>query len=132
MLKRPDDGEDERGEIHRNVQPQDIFHNAFYPLTLPLTVGPGSITIAITLGANTPVHYGIHHMVFLAAIVGSLVIAVSIFLCYGFADRLGKILGATGMGVIMRLCMFLVICIGVQILWNGASQLLASVPLHVR
>jgi multiple antibiotic resistance protein len=49
MLKQRD--EQERNEVHRHVQPQDEFSQAFYPLTLPLTVGPGSISIAITLGA---------------------------------------------------------------------------------
>ena len=130
MLKQPD--EDERDTAHRKVQEQDTIHKAFYPFTLPLTVGPGSISVAITLGANAPYHYGGSHMVILAAVVGSLVVAVSIFLCYGFADRLAQILGATAMSVILRLCTFLVVCIGVQILWNGASALLASVPLQVR
>jgi multiple antibiotic resistance protein len=132
MLNRPDDDEEKRDEIHQNVQPQDRLRSAFYPLTLPLTVGPGSISVAIALGASAPYHYGIHHLVILAAIIGSLVIAVSIFLCYGFADRLAQILGERAMSVIMRLFMFLLLCIGVQILWNGLSQLLASVPLHVR
>jgi len=132
MLKRPEEGEDERGEVHRNMQEQDTSRTAFYPLTLPLTVGPGSISVAITLGANAPYHYGVNHLVILAAIVGSFVIAAIIFLCYGFAERLAHILGATAMSVIMRLCTFLLLCIGVQILWNGASALLASVPLQVR
>ena len=132
MLNRPDEDEEKRDEIDRNAQPQDAFRTAFYPLTLPLTVGPGSISVAIALGANAPYHYGVHHMVILAAIVGSLVVAVSVFLCYGFADRLAQILGARAMSVIMRLFTFLLLCIGVQILWNGASQLLASVPFHVR
>ena len=43
MLKRPDEEADERDEAHGNVQEQDAIHKAFYPLTLPLTVGPGSI-----------------------------------------------------------------------------------------
>jgi len=60
------------------------------------------------------------------AVIGSLLIAVSVFLCYGFADRLARLLGATGMSVIMRLSSFLLVCIGVQILWNGASVLLGS------
>jgi multiple antibiotic resistance protein len=68
----------------------------------------------------------------LAAIVGSVLLAVSIFLCYGFADRLGRMLGATGMTVIVQLTSFLLVCIGVQILWNGASALLLSLPLHTR
>src|SRR5246500_3679659 len=51
MLKQKDD-EGDRGKAHKNVDPQDIFRHAFYPMTLPLTVGPGSISVAITLGAN--------------------------------------------------------------------------------
>lgn len=130
MLKRRDD--EERDEMHRKVQPQDTFRQAFYPLTLPLTVGPGSISVAITLGANAPRHYGADLLAVLAAIVGSVVIAFIIFLCYGFADRLAQILGATAMSVIMRLSSFLLVCIGIQIMWNGASALLTTLPVNAR
>lgn len=130
MLKRKD--EDERGEVRRNMKPEDILKHAFYPLTLPLTVGPGSISIAITLGANIPRHMGLNVFAILAAVAGSAIIALSIFLCYGFADRLAQILGAAAMSVIMRLSSFLLVCIGVQILWNGARTLLASVPVLAR
>jgi multiple antibiotic resistance protein len=129
MLKRRD--EEERNEMHRHVQPKDTFRQAFYPLTLPLTVGPGSISVAITLGANASHASQFNILPILAAIVGSVVISLSIFLCYGFAHRLASFLGSTAMSVIMRLSSFLLVCIGVQIFWNGASALLASVPLHV-
>jgi multiple antibiotic resistance protein len=125
MLKQRD--EDERNEVKQNCESEDTFRDAFYPLTLPLTVGPGSISVAITLGANARHPQGMSLLPVLAAIIGSLLIAVSIFLCYGFADRLASMLGKTAMSVIMRLSSFLLICIGVQILWNGASELLASV-----
>jgi multiple antibiotic resistance protein len=130
MLKRRED--EERSEVDRNVQTQDAFRQAFYPLTLPLTVGPGSISVAITLGANAAHDHGLNLLAILAALIGSVVIAFSIFLCYGFADRLAQILGATAMSVIMRLSSFLLVCIGVQIVWNGVSALLASLPMHVR
>jgi multiple antibiotic resistance protein len=39
-------------------------------------------------------------------------------------------LGVTGMTVILRLTSFLLVCIGVQIVWNGLSAFLASVPAH--
>jgi len=58
--------------------------------------------------------------------VASAIIALSIFLCYGFADRLARALGATAMSVIMRLSSFLLVCIGVQILWNGVHALVQS------
>lgn len=121
LLKQKD--EDDRGKAHRNMDPQDIFRHAFYPMTLPLTVGPGSISVAITLGANAaPLPHNL--LVTVGAVIGSALIAVSVFLCYGFADRLARLLGATGMSVIMRLSSFLLVCIGVQIFWNGASVLL--------
>ncbi len=126
MLKRGD--EEERNEVHRNVRRLDIYLNAFYPLTLPLTVGPGSISVAIALGANAPRNTRGHLLGVLAAIVGSAVIALTIYLCYGFADRLARILGPTAMSVMVRLSSFLLVCIGVQILWNGAAALLATVP----
>jgi len=50
MLKQKDDND--RSAVERTVNRTDVFRDAFYPLTLPLTVGPGSISIAITLGAN--------------------------------------------------------------------------------
>jgi len=118
----------DRGAAHRDVKPDEIFQHAFYPLTLPLTVGPGSISVAITLGANATRHLGPNLPSIVAAIIGSALIAVSIFLCYGFADRLERLIGATGMSVIMRLSSFLLVCIGVQIFWNGLSALLRSLP----
>jgi multiple antibiotic resistance protein len=130
LLKQGNDYDQK--EVAQNVPPKDPYRDAFYPLTLPLTVGPGSISVAITLGANAPHHRGPYFWGILAAMVGCTLLAVSIFLCYGFADRLGKILGTTGMTVIMQLTSFLLVCIGVQILWNGASALLTSLPLNLR
>src|SRR5580704_14210828 len=52
LLKQgADDGQN---DAKRSIQSDDPFRHAFYPLTLPLTVGPGSISVAITLGANAP------------------------------------------------------------------------------
>ena len=129
MLNRSDDDDDDReGKVRKRLTPRDEFKNAFYPLTLPLTVGPGSISVAITLGANVPHRLGWNFLELLAVLIGCLIIAISIFLCYGFSDRLARALGATAMGVIMRLSSFLLVCIGVQILWNGVKALLAAIP----
>jgi multiple antibiotic resistance protein len=113
----------------KSVQTEGVFGRAFYPLTLPLTVGPGSISVAITLGANATHHYGFHFGIIFAAIIAMVVVATTVFLCYGFADRLARMLGKTGMTVIIRLSSFLLLCIGVQIMWNGISALLST--LHI-
>ncbi len=126
LLKQKDE-DTTKADVHRSVGAQDLLTKAFYPLTLPLTVGPGSISVAITLGANEP-HEG-HRIIFsiLGAVIGSVLIAASVYVCYAFSDRLARALGDTGMSVIMRLSSFLLVCIGVQIIWNGVSTLLKSV-----
>jgi multiple antibiotic resistance protein len=127
MLKQRSD--EEHKVTPRSVQQADPLLRAFYPLTMPLTVGPGSISVAITLGANAKQHHALNLSAIAVAIVGSALIAVSIFVCYAFADRLSRRLGTTAMTVMMQLASFLLVCIGVQILWNGASTLLASVHM---
>jgi len=122
MLRREDD---ERHEVQRSVNPQDVMRKAFYPLTLPLTVGPGSISVAITLGANAPAPGGGRlALALVAAILGSLILALSVFLSYAFADRVATWLGPSALNVIVRLSSFILICIGLQLIWNGVSALL--------
>ena len=123
MLKRQDD--EDRKQIQRTAGTGLLLRKAFYPLTLPLTVGPGSIAIAITLGANVR-HTGGEKLLLglLAAVVGALVISLCVLVCYTFAERIGKLLGPTAMSVVMRLSAFLLTCIGLQIVWNGLTALI--------
>ena len=124
ILKR-DDQSDRSEPSLRKVNPTDIFRSAFYPLTMPLTVGPGTISVAITLGANE--ERGIANlMLILAAVIGSFIVAACILLCYGFADRLAAVLGESAMSILLRLSSFLLVCIGVQIVWNGLSSLVRT------
>ncbi len=124
MLTRSD--QVDRGQSDQSVTQPDILKNAFYPLTLPLTVGPGSISIAITLGANEPRHLGTNVIALISAAIGSALIALTIYICYGYASRLAAAVGPSGMNVILRLSSFLLVCIGVQISWNGLSALIKT------
>ena len=100
---------------------------AFYPLTMPLTVGPGAISIAIAVGANQSPAVGHRWTLPLAAVLGSGVLAVIVYLTYRFAEPIGRFLGETALNIIIRLSSFILLCIGVQIMWNGVSALLATV-----
>lgn len=127
MLQQKDDDDNPDTQVHHDVNVRDIFRSAFYPFTLPLTVGPGSISVAITLGANAARHGGPIYLDVVVLVIASALLAVSIYICYGFSDRIAMLLGPTAMSVIMRLSSFLLVCIGVQIFWNGASELLHTV-----
>ena len=82
-------------------------------------------------GANAAHRHALHPLTILTALIGLLLISVSILVCYVFADRLAQMLGATGMTVITRLTSFFLVCIGVQITSNGVKALLESVTPHV-
>jgi len=97
----------------------DMMAKALYPLTLPLTVDPGSISVAITVGVNHA--HGIESAVvkLVAALLSSALIAVTILLTYRYAWRLSRAVGQRWMSIVIRLSAFIVLCIGVQIVWTG-------------
>lgn len=103
--------------------------DSFYPLTMPLTVGPGSISVAISLGTQRPMTVDLAHLVLLgsAATTGILAIVATVYLCYRFADGIVAKLGTTGTNVVVRLSAFIMLCIGIQIIWSGWGDL-ASLP----
>ena len=106
----------------------DPLDQAFYPLTLPLTTGPGTIAVMITLGLSNHPDNAEDTMIFLlAALLAIAVMAVTIFLAFAYADRLQRLLGPGGTDIAVRLSAFILFCLGVQIVWSGASELLASV-----
>jgi multiple antibiotic resistance protein len=124
----------ERWSDHTSTQvSQDALDRAgaFYPLTMPLTVGPGSMSVAVTLGSRKPV--GVLDLAEIAlhgigALAGLLAIAVSIYVAYRFAGNLARFLGATGVEVLVRLSAFFLMCIGLEFLWSGYVALAASRP----
>jgi multiple antibiotic resistance protein len=127
QLNNPGSAATLAGSASPSLPTEALRQRAFYPLTMPLTVGPGSISVALTLGANP--ERGLRSLVLTAFAhgVGILIVAASVYLCYRYADAILKKVGATGTGVIIRLSAFILLCIGVQISWNGIHALLASV-----
>jgi len=104
--------------------------DAFYPLTMPLTIGPGSIAVAVALGAQRPRNIestGELGLLIAGALAGLAAIAVTVFFCYRFAGRMVRLLGREGINVLVRLSAFILLCIGIQIIWSGCSALIAEV-----
>ena len=125
LLNRPD--EDAPPTPVKTPNKSYLSQRAFYPLTLPLTVGPGSISVAIAVGADRPAGRGTLWSLPAAALLGCAAIGVAIYLTYRFAEPIGRFLGDTAMSIFIRLSSFILLCIGVQIVWNGASKLLSTI-----
>jgi multiple antibiotic resistance protein len=120
LLQASDDFTDDR-TTHEPKIPTE----AFYPLTMPITVGPGSIAVAITIGSQRPREVPLPDLAILggAAIAGVIAIAATIYICYRFAEGTVGALGESGTNVVVRLSAFILFCIGIQIIWSGYSAL---------
>ena len=121
LLQEGEEEDDQDPPSEKAVRPTD----AFYPLTMPITVGPGSIAVAITLGSQRPRVADLVNVATLgaAAVAGVIAIAATIYVCYRFAERTVSVLGEDGTAVLVRLSAFILMCIGIEIIWNGYSAL---------
>lgn len=105
---------------------------AFFPLTMPLTTGPGTIAVAIALSSQRP-SGGAGTLPFFGGMaLAALGIAVSVWLCYRWSDRVVALLGPSGARVLSRMVAFLLLCVGVQIIVTGVTGVADTIAAHLR
>ena len=101
---------------------EQIASRAFYPLTFPLTVGPGSISVAVTLGARSG-STAISTIVFMiGAVAGIVVVGLLAYLSFRYAAEVVRRLGSTGTVILLRLSAFILVAIGVEIFCSGLVE----------
>jgi multiple antibiotic resistance protein len=94
---------------------------AFFPLTMPFTTGPGTIAVAVALGAERPAPGQGLLAFFIGVSAAAVAIALLVWLAYRSADWVASKIGAAARRTVSRMSAFLLLCIGVQILINGIA-----------
>jgi multiple antibiotic resistance protein len=119
LLNRPD-GDDKVSTPDSNAPTVSYLSGrAFYPLTMPLTVGPGAISIAIAVGANRSPGIDLRWTLPVAALLGCAALAIIVYLTYRFAEPIGRLLGETALNIIVRLSSFILLC--TECRWCGTE-----------
>ncbi|MCB8876692.1 MarC family protein [Acidisoma silvae] len=95
---------------------------AFFPITMPLVVGPGAISVAITLGAAPPA--GSHYPYLVGVSLAALIVCIIVALLFRSAEVIGRVLGPAGSRAVKRLVALLLMSIGVQIIALGLQAML--------
>ena len=122
LLKTPEAWEArKRDQAATTSTGEDI---AFFPLTLPITTGPGTISVAVALSAERPEPFAQALQFFAGVSAAAAGMAVVIFALYRSADRMARFLGPGGERTLTRLSAFLLLCIGVQIMITGVTDVL--------
>ena len=115
----------------RRVTATVLESKAFYPLTFPVTAGPGCIVVMLALSAhasqpditeNVLAHLGL--------MLAVLVLAVLVYVCYAYAPQITHRVSSSTAHGILRVIAFILLCIGVQISWNGLEALLKPLIQH--
>ena len=101
---------------------------AFFPLTLPFTTGPGTISVAVALGAGRPAALEQVLGFFVGMTAAAVAMAACIWLFYGSADRVAGLVGTTARRTLARLSAFLLLCIGTQIMVTGVQEIFPAWP----
>ena len=97
---------------------------AFFPLTLPFTTGPGTISVAVALGSTHPASGIALLPFFIGMSMAALAVAVLVWLFYSASDEISRFLGQAVGRIVARLSAFFQLCIGVQILITGVTEVL--------
>ncbi|HEV2618423.1 MAG TPA: MarC family protein [Acidobacteriaceae bacterium] len=104
-----------------------LRQKVFYPFTFPITAGPGCIVVMLTLAAHTPQRPIQDNLLAHAGLLlAILVLCLSVYFCYAHAHRIADRISPSTAHGILRVMAFILLCIGVQIAWNGLAPLLSS------
>jgi multiple antibiotic resistance protein len=108
-----------------------LSQKVFYPFTFPVTSGPGTLVVILTLAARAERPVLLEHVqgdvgIYLAV----LLLSAGVYFCYAYAPRLTNAISPTTAHGILRVVAFILLCIGVQIAWNGLAVLLGALHRH--
>jgi multiple antibiotic resistance protein len=135
LLHAPDRREERKEEQlrqeGRTAATGNVRDIAFFPVSTPFTIGPGTISVSITLGAGRPPTGSVLPYL-LTLSLAALAIALTIWGLFSFADRVEPLIGKTGARALSRLFALVLLCIGVQIVGSGVETLLLPVIAAVK
>ena len=106
----------------------EIVGRSFFPITFPLTTGPGTIAASIALGTQIPTTPVLYLAGAIVAAAGAALVSLALYFIFRNSAAVLERLGAIGMLVMMRLMAFMLLCIGIQIMWTGWAELNGLTP----
>jgi multiple antibiotic resistance protein len=107
---------------------RSLEQKVFYPFTFPITAGPGCLVVMVTLSAHAAVRGLVADLAAHAGIVLAVVLlSAAVYFCYANAPKITARVSPPTVHGILRVIAFVLLCIGVQITWNGVEAMLKTV-----
>lgn len=104
---------------------QELDSRTFYPFTFPITAGPGTVVVTLTLAAHAQRHVALDSMFSqLGLFLAIALLCVFVYFAYAYAPTLARKVSQQTIHGVLRIISFILLAIGVQIFWRGAESLL--------
>ncbi len=94
---------------------------------MPITAGAGTLAMALAIAGK--LHRGLDMQMVadhLGALIGLAAVSATVFICYRFADSIFHYLGTVGTNVVTKLSAFILLTVGVEIVWDGLEELISK------
>lgn len=128
LLNQPDAGARRNDPQFTEARVGPLEHQVFYPFTFPLTAGPGTVVVMLTLSAHASARGLLPDlMTHLGLLSAILVQCLLVYIAYAYAPAIAARLSPQTAHGILRIISFVLLCIGVQITWNGVQAMLKTV-----
>jgi multiple antibiotic resistance protein len=110
----------------RAVTSENFESKAFYPLMFPVTAGPGCLVVMLALSAHTMGSGNLTETVLarVGLLLAVVVLSAMVYVCYAYSPQITRAISPSTVHGILRVIAFILLCIGVQIAWNGLEALI--------
>jgi multiple antibiotic resistance protein len=118
----------ENGASASSLPRKSLSDQIFYPFTFPVTAGPGTLVVTLTLSAHATQPKILDEVFAQIGILGGIILnCIAIYLSYAYAQKLTVKISRQTIHGVLRVIAFILLCIGVQIAWKGLVALIASI-----
>lgn len=109
-----------------------MMDKAFFPLTMPVTAGPGAMAVTLSLVPRLKTWRLFVFVQAAGTLAGIALAAATVYVFYRFGAPIIRRMGRTGAATVSQVSAFVLLAIGVQIVWTGVRDLLLTLAPAIR
>lgn len=112
-------------EVVDPIRLSSINSQMFYPLTFPISIGPGTISVIFTLMASASVKGELGRSIINYAIIAFVIFLMCLILYFFLLQgpRIVDRIGSTGSMILNKMIAFFTFCVGIQIVVEGMEKI---------
>lgn len=104
---------------------RNLESRVFYPITFPISIGPGSISVIFTLMASVNIKDGLGKIIINYAVIAFVIflMCLILYVILSQGQKITKKVGVTGTMIINKMVAFFTFCVGIQIIAEGVEKI---------